>query len=171
MFRFSLTRLLGFVAFVAVGIASLRNASYIISGLLFGTCIFFLMVAVLGAIYRDERTRAFWVGCCVFGWPFVAYGALPGSNASPFDRLIQSAYHAISRTIQIDRETAQAYAAAGENTVYYGAGGVITVRLPRQLPFRQAANALASFGIAVLGGAVGQWFYDTRHREGKKGGQ
>lgn len=96
MLRFSLRWLLVFVAFIACGLVSLRNASYLISGCLSAVWILFLMVAVLGAIYRRERQRAFWVGCCVFGWSFVAYGTLSGAKPSAFDQTIQSMYDAIS---------------------------------------------------------------------------
>ena len=160
VFRFSLRRLLAFVAFVAVGIVSLRNASYLVSGFLSIAWLVFLMVTVLGAVYRKEQRRAFWIGCCVFGWSFAVSDHLPGTKTA-FNQTIHPAYDAIKWTVQVDRATAQAHAESGGEAMFSGRG-LVSITFPRQMPFMDVANTLTGFVIAFVGGVVAQWFHLTR---------
>jgi hypothetical protein len=163
--RFSLRWLLVFVAFLAVGIVSLRYASPLISGCLSVSWLVFLMVAVLGAIYRRKRQRAFWVGCCVFGWSFAAYGTVSGEKTTALDQAIRSVYGRITWTTTVDPATAQALAKNGERVFFDGFKSVAT--FPPEEPFLLAAETLVGLVIALIGGVVSQWFHATSDREDK----
>ncbi len=177
--RFSLRWLLIFVAFVAVGIASLRYASFFISGCLSVAWLVFLMVAILGAAYRRKQQRAFWFGCCVFGWSFTAYGMLSGNPTTAFDQAIQSLHRSLSWTAMVDGPTGDAHNQCGGDAFVdeYGlqtelrhmsnrrfTAKIVTITFPRRVPFEQAAGTLIGFFIAFVGGLVAQWFYFTRDR-------
>lgn len=164
MFRFSLRWLLLLVAFVAVGTVSLRYASLMISGGLSVAWLVFLMVAILGAIYRRRRQRAFWVGCCVFGWSFAAYGTVSGDKISAFDHVVQYAYNRISWNMFINADTSKALMNEGEHVFNSGTGTMAT--FPRKKPFLMAAETLIGFVIAISGGFVAQGFYATRDHDG-----
>ncbi len=165
MLRFSLRWLLGFVTFVAVAIVCLRYASFLISGCLAAAWLVFLMVAILGALYRRERRRAFWVGCCVFGWSFAAYGMLSSAKNAVFDQVIQSLYNTISWTAKVDSVTASTHTQEGGEAFFPGPSLPCTITFPRKLPFEHAADTLIGFIIAMVGGIVAQWFYMTRDRD------
>jgi hypothetical protein len=162
VFRFSLRWLLLFVAFVAVGTFSLRYASFFISGCLSVVWLLFLMVVILGAIYRRKQRRAFWLGCCVFGWCFAVYGIVSGDKTTELDQVIQSAYDEFKWSIEVAPATAVAYRESGGTAVI---GPTSTIYLPRETPFKHAAVTLAEFVIAFIGGFVAQWFYASRDRD------
>lgn len=162
MFRFSLRWLLIFVAFVATGTVSLRYASMLVSICLSVAWLVFLMVAILGVIYRRQGQRAFWVGCCVFGWSFAAYGTVSGDKTAVFDRVVQCAYNRISWKMLVNAGT-KVLTNEGES-VFYSESTMAT--FPQRKPFFMAAETLMGFVIAVSGGIVAQWFYATRDHAG-----
>lgn len=164
MAQFSLRWLLVFVAFVAGGTITLRYASQIMSACLSIAWLVFLMAAVLGAIYRRERQRAFWVGCCVFGWSFAAYGTLSGEKATAFDQAIEATFNAVSWNMKVDNAAGNAHARSGGKV--FSDGRQLTAYFPAEQPFKQAAKTLVSFLIAFLGGLAAQWFYATRDQAG-----
>jgi hypothetical protein len=167
--RFSLRWLFIFVAFVAVGLVSLRYASFLISGCLSVVWLLFLMVSILGAIYRREQRRAFWVGCCVFGWCFAASGTVSGDKTTALDQAIQSVYEKIQWNTRADSATVQAHFQSGGRTVMGGPTNI--VYFPREAPFKKAAETLVGFVVAFIGGVVAQWFYASRDRDRCRGEQ
>jgi hypothetical protein len=76
--RFSIASLLGVVVFVAVALAALRAASPAWDAGLLGVTIAALLVAVLLAVHRAGRRRAYWVGFALFGWAYLALVYLGG---------------------------------------------------------------------------------------------
>ncbi|HWE36964.1 MAG TPA: hypothetical protein VG406_10395 [Isosphaeraceae bacterium] len=76
--RFSIASLLGVVVFVAVGLAALRAASPAWDAGLLGVTLGALLVAVLLAVHRADRRRAFWLGFALFGWAYLLVILAPG---------------------------------------------------------------------------------------------
>lgn len=165
MLRYSLRGMLVFIAFIAVGTASLRYASLLISGSLWLAWLVFLMVTVFGIIYRKGPERAFWLGCCVFGWSFAAYCYFSQGKVTAVDFAIQSAYDAISWTKRVDVQTAQTHSQLGGRALMGGGAPTVTIYLPLELPFKQAASALVGVAITIVGGLIAKWFHATRDRE------
>lgn len=163
--RFSLRWLLLFVAFVAVGLLSLQYASFLFSGCLWVVWLAFLMVAILGAVYRRKQRRAFWLGCCVFGWSFAAFGTVSGDKTTALDQAIQSVYEKIEWNTRADSATAQAHFQSGGKAVM--GGPINIVYFPREKPFKNAVETLVGFVVAFIGGVVAQWFYASRDRDGE----
>jgi hypothetical protein len=72
-FRFTIAHLLGLALLIAVGFAALREATELWDSAVFSTTLGVLSVAVLLAIHRADRSRAYWLRFAVFGW--IALGA------------------------------------------------------------------------------------------------
>lgn len=70
-FRFSIARLMGIVLVVAVGLGGLVRPSPTRAGAIFLMTCGILGLALVGAIYRRGKQRAWWVGFCVFGWGYL----------------------------------------------------------------------------------------------------
>jgi hypothetical protein len=77
-FRFSLLGLAGSITAIAIGCASLVNASVLVSRLVWGGTLLCLTFALLCALLAAPARRGFWVGFAVVGWLYVlfAYGLL-----------------------------------------------------------------------------------------------
>jgi hypothetical protein len=84
--RFSIASLLIWVALLGVGITALRSGSPLWANALFSLAIGILTVAVLAAVYRRGRRRAFWVGFASCGWVYLLLSLGPGNESlvSPF---------------------------------------------------------------------------------------
>ena len=67
-FRFSIAGLLVVVLIIAVAVAALRSATDAWEGCVFGTALLALLTAVLLAVHRTDRRRAYWLGFALFGW-------------------------------------------------------------------------------------------------------
>jgi hypothetical protein len=79
--RFSIASLLGLVLFLAVGLAALRAADDLWDSAVFTGTLVILLIAVLLAVHRTERQRAFWLGFAVFGWVALAASLVPPIEA------------------------------------------------------------------------------------------
>ncbi|HVA45072.1 MAG TPA: hypothetical protein VNH11_01690 [Pirellulales bacterium] len=165
--RFSLRSLLLFAAFVAIGTVSLRYASGMLSNCLWVAWLMFLAVTIVGVIYRRERERAFWVGCCIFGWAFAAHAHLFYGNATVHE-LIQSTYRSISWSTTVDVDTALAHRERGGSSITNG-NAPATIFFPLEDPFKKAASVLFGGVVAVGGGLIAQWFHATRDRVANNG--
>jgi hypothetical protein len=75
--RFSIASLLMLVLFVAVAIGALREATDIWDSAVFSLTLGLLLVAVLLAVHRTDRIRAFWVGFALFGSVYLAVSLVP----------------------------------------------------------------------------------------------
>jgi hypothetical protein len=74
--RFSIAALMATVLYVAVGLASFREAGDLRYGRLLGSAFFTLTVALLGTatlmtVARRDRSRMRWLGFAVFGWAYL----------------------------------------------------------------------------------------------------
>jgi hypothetical protein len=84
--RVSIAGILVWVALLGVGFAALRNPSLLWSNALFSVALGTLTLAVLAAVYRRGRSRAYWVGFATCGWVYLllALGPANESLVSPY---------------------------------------------------------------------------------------
>ena len=75
--RYTIRSLLGVVLFVAIAVASLRAADDAWDGCLLGLTSLCLLTAVLLAVHRTHRRRAFWLGFALFGWTYLVASLIP----------------------------------------------------------------------------------------------
>lgn len=80
-FQFSIASLLGVVVAVAFGIAALRSATDAWDSGVLGITLFTLLVAVLLAVHRTDRQRAYWLGFALFGWAYLTASLIPPLEA------------------------------------------------------------------------------------------
>ena len=71
LFQFRFRMLFIAVAFIAVAVTSLINATPTWSLDLYCSAIIFMTVAIPLACYRSGEQRAFWVGVALFGWVYL----------------------------------------------------------------------------------------------------
>ncbi|HEV3345105.1 MAG TPA: hypothetical protein VG125_32310 [Pirellulales bacterium] len=162
MFRFSLRWLLVFVAMVAVGLVSLLYATKPLSDCLSVAWFGLLLVAIFGVVYRSQRQRAFWLGCCVFGWSFAAYAHLVKGETIAY-RAIESLYGAVKWSVPADEKAMYFHGRSGGTFENLGVGAR-RIFFPRLYPFLSASHSLLGIVIAVIGGLIAQWFHATRDR-------
>lgn len=75
--RYKIRTLLGVVLFVAIGVAALRAADDVWDGCLLGLTSLCLLTAVLLAVHRTDRRRAYWLGFALFGWTYLVASLIP----------------------------------------------------------------------------------------------
>ena len=75
--RFTIRSLLGVVLFVAIAVASLRAADEVWDVCLLGLTLLCLLTAILLAVHRTDRRRAFWLGFALFGWSYLLASLIP----------------------------------------------------------------------------------------------
>jgi hypothetical protein len=107
-------------------------------------------------------------------WSFAFLPAVPlvvpstpgktGDKTTELDQVIQFAYDQFKWTMEVAPAAAVAHRESGGTAVI---GPTSTIYFPREIPFKQAAETLAGFVIAFVGGVVAQWFYATRDRDGE----
>lgn len=165
VFRFSLRWLLAFVAFAGISIISLKYASYPNCSCWWGAWLFFLATTVVGAIYRAGQQRAFWLGCCVFGWTFAVHAYLLEGKNSPLDRTIQSAYNAVSWSVPVGAAAAQRHMARGGSATSGINPAIANAFFPLEQPFKSILVVLGGIALAIMGGLVAQWFHATQARK------
>src|SRR5215475_7161898 len=85
--RFSIAGLMGIVLVVAVGLGGLMSPSPMKAGAIFMMTCGLLGLALVGAIYRRGKQRAWWVGFCVFGWGYLLLVATYGGGKFRFPSL------------------------------------------------------------------------------------
>jgi hypothetical protein len=75
--RFNIDSLVLLVVVSAIGVAALRESSDIWDGGLLGLTLLILLVAVLLAIHRTDRRRAYWLGFTLWGGIYLAATFVP----------------------------------------------------------------------------------------------
>lgn len=75
--RITIAGILGFVVFLAVGLAALREATAVWDSGVFGATLALLTASVLLAVHRRDRKRAFCLGFALFGWVYLGASLLP----------------------------------------------------------------------------------------------
>lgn len=159
MFRFSLRWLLVFVAFIAVGLVCLRYACNPLSAGLSVAWFAILVVAIVGIAYRKESKRAFWFGCCVFGWSFAAYVHF-SHKETIVDRAIESTYDSVKWSVPASQEMQLSHHYSGGKWEHSGVA--FKIFFPRFHPFIHASRALLGITLAILGGLIAQCFHATQ---------
>jgi hypothetical protein len=76
-FRFSIAGLLGIVLFLAVALAALRASTAAWDACLLGLALTVLPTAILRAVHRTDRKRAYWLGFGLFGWVYLIASLIP----------------------------------------------------------------------------------------------
>jgi hypothetical protein len=76
-FRFTIANLLGFVLFIAVGFAALRQATALWDSAVFSSTLVVLSLSVLLAVHRAGCRRAYWLGFALFGWIYLGASLIP----------------------------------------------------------------------------------------------
>jgi len=79
--RFSMRGLLIGTAGFAIACGALVSASQWIASLIFSATLAVLIVAVLGAVLRRGRPRAFWIGFAIVGWGYLWLAHTPINDA------------------------------------------------------------------------------------------
>src|SRR4051812_42711052 len=75
--RFSIATMLLVVLGVGVAVAALRASNDAWDSGIFGLTLLILLTAVLLAVHRTERGRAFWLGFALFGWGYLVASLVP----------------------------------------------------------------------------------------------
>jgi hypothetical protein len=86
--RFSIARLMGGIAVLAVGLFMFRSPSRIGAALLFSGALAVLTAALAGILYCTGRCRAYWSGFCLGGWLYLLLSLLSPSAATTRPYLI-----------------------------------------------------------------------------------
>ncbi len=76
-FRFSIASLLGVILFISVALAALRASNDAWDGCLLGLALTVLLTAILLAVHRADRKRAYWLGFALFGWTYLLVSLIP----------------------------------------------------------------------------------------------
>jgi hypothetical protein len=79
--RFSIASLLIVVLFLAVALASLREATDLWDTIVFSVAIGMFLVSVLLAVHRNERKRAYWLGFAISGWVYLGASLAPAMES------------------------------------------------------------------------------------------
>jgi hypothetical protein len=75
--RYTIRSLLGVVLFVAIAVAALRASTDGWDSWLLGLTLLSLQTAVLLAVHRTDRKRAYWLGFGSFGWVYLVASLIP----------------------------------------------------------------------------------------------
>lgn len=106
-FRFSVASLLGVILFISVALAALRASTDVWDGCLLGLDLLILLTAVLLAVHRTDRKRAYWLGFAVFGWLYLIASMIP-QIGSRFPTTKGLAYLGAARPVAIPQGVAVA---------------------------------------------------------------
>lgn len=87
--RISIAGLMGVVLVIALGLAALRHPSPIRAGVAFLVTRGALTLAVVGAICRVGKERAWWLGFALFGWGHLNLGDWVGGLRMPTATLLE----------------------------------------------------------------------------------
>jgi hypothetical protein len=191
LLRFSIRQLFVWTALVALACVALRNASPIWVASLLSLTLLVLTVAVPLAIFRNERSRAFWIGFALFGWIYAlvlgySWSLDPGkSDHNPLRperlvtaRLTSSGFERIygapddSHSASVARALAFVDFSDGtrvniNNTdtatlsLLIAAGQTVQTE-PYHDDFVNVAHAFWAILLAAIGGWFTRWIYATR---------
>lgn len=70
--RFSLRWLFGVVLYAAAGCALMVYRADLVAAFCDLAFVALCFIALLGSIFTRHGQRAFWIGCVIVGWPFLA---------------------------------------------------------------------------------------------------
>jgi hypothetical protein len=119
-FRFSIATLLGIVLFISVALAALRDSTDTWDSGILGLTSLCLLTAVLLAVHRTDRRRAYWLGFALFGWAYLVASLIPALESRlPTTRAL--AYIGAARPVAIPQGVAVAdFDSDGQMDLYFG---------------------------------------------------
>ena len=149
--RFSLLWLMALVLLVAVGFAALGNPTGLWASALFTLAVFLLCVAVLGAVFRHGRRRAFWVGFATFGLAYLVLTFVSaGLSPPPLLTTELLAY--------MDRLMNNPFIITIDGTFAAPSPRGIPITGPSSVAFHQVGHSLAALVFALVGSVVARNF-------------
>jgi hypothetical protein len=188
--RFTIRNLLLIVLFVAVAVAALREATDGWDSSLFGLTFLILLTAVLLAVHRTDRKRAYWLGFVLFGWTYLVASLitpiearLPTTKALAYldsklpgrERIWLTEVLATSNTTNPNTIQAVAFSPQG-STLTTSSQGVVRrwdVTTSKLLAgpngttenFVHIGHSLLVLVIALLGGRLSRYLYKSGQEE------
>jgi hypothetical protein len=157
--RFSIKWMLIGIAGAAVACAALVNASELWAAIVYAATLVCLFVALVGAIFRRGRQRAFWTGFAVFGWGyFLLMGAtlenpIGGrAHGLPTHPLLMALHDAVAK--ETGASTARRARAAWEDDLVSRMN-----RRPHPREFAKVGHLVLLLLFASAGGLVGQYSF------------
>jgi hypothetical protein len=75
--RYTIRSMLGVILFAGIAIAALRAADDAWDSGILGLVLLILLAAVLLAVHRTDRKRAYWLGFALFGWTYLVASLIP----------------------------------------------------------------------------------------------
>lgn len=163
--RFSLTGLLAFVAFVAVGCAAMIYASLWWAAFCLSLSLAILAFAVLGVVYRTAGHRAFWVGFAFVGCGYLILVYAPGFDRYVGWRLLTTKVIAVIQPhVQQTSMDWDLHASQLALAEYPEPPATITETrvhwdLPQWYFFQQIGHSICSMVLAWLGGLTSQYLH------------
>jgi len=91
-FRFSIAHLLLLIVFLGFSFAALRSPSQLWANAWFSAALAVLTIAVLAAVYRRGKRRAFWVGFASCGWLYLVLAVGPWFESLVGSFLVTTAF-------------------------------------------------------------------------------
>jgi MFS family permease len=191
MRRISIRTLMAFVLVSAVGLAALRNANELWSGMMLLTALVAVGVAALGAVFTCGKERAFWVGFAFFGGGYL--GLTVGPWVSDTFRhqlgtphLIGYIYELIflsdAKLFLLEKQALEAELARRKQTTQNSGHDPTVSAMTRSIraiqaqltanknagirygPFQRVGHSLFALLAGLIGGTVAVWFYARRER-------
>jgi hypothetical protein len=179
--RFGITSLMGFIGFVAVGLAALRTGSALCVSAIFTADITLLSAAVLGAMATRGRSRLSWAGLAVFGWVYlaIAFGPWPHNVDGPPPLLTVPLLDSVQDYVFSDGKMpymTDDYRVEYERMVGFrgrmGAGAAMPpggYKRVNLIAFRQVGHSLGAVAFGLIGALVG-WCFATRNEATERRG-
>ena len=177
MSTFSIRWLLFVVAYVAICFTALLNANNYWRYGLHAASLLLILTAILGTIFSAGQRRAFWTGCLVFGaaWFLPVFGNHEFVRALQ-PRLINAGFTALhgrlfSPTIEvfpyedINLAIQRGRSLGGDVQTLPDKRHQVTFIQPSESRFTAAGEAALCVPVALLGGLIATWFWQSREAE------
>ena len=162
--RFSIANLLAAVALVGIGLAALNSPSSASAGLLALATVAFVLLSILGVVYRSHEARAFWLGFAICGGSYFAIALTPvaplvSDGLGATLKAVRAAFWTIRTP---DGESGP----TGLMDTAYDRENATTLAWPSwHHGFGLTIHCLVNLLFALAGGIAGRWFYATRTKE------
>jgi hypothetical protein len=155
---------MGFIVFIAVGLAALTAATAAWVQVIVLIVHIFLGMATIGTFLSAGRKRAFWVGTAMFGWQFLAVQSHPGlfsfhttvpPLASRLATDLAAAVHPYTTSANLpdSNKSIRWYYDPVQNAYKFDAGGKIARA-------EAIALGLSNLAYAAIGGIIGVYLWE-----------
>jgi hypothetical protein len=176
--RYSIGTLLLMVLFAGVAFAPLKSPSELWASALFTLAVAFLLVAVLLAVHRRVRARAYWLGFALFGWVYLILNLVPESAPRlATTGLLDALFARVHEHGHDGRIIWLAYSPQGDRLIPRGGGPTTTqlwetttgkplnVTSVKPEGFRLVGHSLITLLIACVGGWVSRRLHEAQDRK------